>query len=107
MEKLPSYLGLKLAAISIKQFYNDGPLAGIQMFYSDGSSSPMFETSVSRENNWKIRTIDIAPHRKITSVSVNVYHCWIRGLRLVDSLGKYLVNTTWCTDVHRDSHSEW
>ena len=36
-----------------------------------------------------------------------MYHSWIRGIRLVDSKGKHIVNQTWCTDAIQDEHSKW
>ena len=69
---LPSYIGLKLKAINIKQFYNDGPLTGIQMIYSDNTVSPMFETQHSKNRAWKVRTILVESKNKIRGVSINV-----------------------------------
>ena len=59
----------------------------------------MVETKMSKESKWKIKTINIDIRKRIVSISVNMYHSWIRGLRLVDANGKYLVNYTWCTDA--------
>ena len=86
---------IKLQTIKYKQFDNQKFLSGMQLEFSNGIKTPMFQAGMEAEMGWDPKTIKIDTTRKIAQISMNVHVGAIHGMRLIDDNGEYIMNVTW------------
>ena len=49
-------------------------MCGLQLEFSNGYSSPMFETAESYKSKREVKTININPARTIGQITMSLYH---------------------------------
>ena len=70
---MPRYGNTTLTKINYKINQYD-LMCGLQLEFSNGYSSPMFETAESYKSKREVKTININPARTIGQVTMSLYH---------------------------------
>lgn len=102
MRELPVDKRIKLRAIRYKCVSNpdvNSTLSGIELLFTNGVGTPMFDTEKSTGDG--VKTVQVDPARPLTRIDVKVWADEIYGLRLVEKPGVYAVNEMWNT---RNAH---
>ena len=67
------------------------------MVFSNGYETPLFGTSRHGDPGIVMKSVDIDLTKKIKEIAVNVDKKALYGLRLIDSNGDIIIETTWET----------
>merc|ERR1712187_821203 len=75
----------------------------------NGYATPFEETySPGNADMGAVKSISIDPSKQITAVSVKADGPWMKGLRLYDENGNYILNSTWYIgNVDNQNFGEW
>ena len=69
-------------------------LHGIQIGFSDGSNSPLFQGFRTKDETTEI-VLEIDAQRTVKGISFKQWEDNLTGLRIFDENGDYLVDYTW------------
>lgn len=92
---MPLEKKILLKTIKIKQFENNKFLSAIQLEFTNGMSTPLFQSGIEEELGRQPKSLNIDPTRRIAQVSMNVHVSSIHGLRLLDDNGDYIIDIVW------------
>ena len=96
ISQFPSYKKIKLSALKYKHINNADELCGLQLVFTNGMSSDLYETSEAKERESDLKTIQIDTSKEIRQVSMKIWNGFaIKGLRLTDGDGNNLINLNW------------
>ena len=71
-----------------------GRLAAIQLFFSEGFISPLFQTAGAEDN--EVKSILVNTTKRIRSLSLLIYTgVYYEGIRLFDEQGNVIEDVTW------------
>ena len=71
-------------------------MCGLQLEFSNGYSTPMFETTESKKSKRSVHTIQIDPNRTIGQITMSLYHGTVPiGFQLIDDLGDHIMYEFW------------
>ena len=94
--EVPSYKRVKLKAIRYRNVNGVGYLSDIQLQFSHGVQTPLYEANDSRLYGWVLKTVPVDLGRTVRKVSVKVvFGSCFKGLRLLDDYGDAIVNEVW------------
>ena len=82
-----------LSAINYKQFSDFYSLSGIQLAFSNGISTPLFETSATYWD--ELKNVEVDTTRTIRYISLRFNSVAYEGLRLYDEQKDYILDLTW------------
>lgn len=83
----------QLSAINYKQFSDFYSLSGIQLEFSNGAQTPLFESEAAYWD--EINTVEIDQTRRIRYISLRFNNVAYEGIRLSDEEGLYILDLTW------------
>ena len=95
---------MKIDAINYKCLHNSYELTAIQICFTNGEMTPLFETNYSKEQHFELKTIKVNHTRQIKQIGVKTTSGFIDGLRLTDDQGHHVVNVCWNTLI---KHEVW
>ena len=98
---------MKLKAVKYKHRDNDHDLTAIQLVFSNGYKTPMFEcSSAASDSNLEIKTIKIDETKDISAIAMKIEdNTVIRGLKLISDDQEMLCDEMWCT--YRPKDGTW
>ena len=71
-------------------------MCGLQLEFTNGYTSPMFETAESQRENSEVKAIHINPARTIGQITMSLYHGTVPiGFQLIDDLGDHIMYEFW------------
>ena len=89
---------MKLNGIRYKHRDNDFNLSGIQLCFTNGYRTPMFESDETKESAQDNKLIKIDPEKNIAAIAMKVDRDdWLRGLKLISDEQEVLCDVTWCS----------
>ena len=90
-----------LSAINYKHYSDSFGLSGIQLVFSNGITTPLFESKAAEFD--ELKTVKINPLRTVCYISWRFNGVAYEGLRLYDESNSYVLNLTW----HKAPTGEW
>ena len=89
--------------ITYKCFEDRGRLTAIEILFSNGVETPLFEEEGYKDSNFEWKFIDIDPNKPIRKISVRSDVAgWIFGLRFINADGENIIDENWNTTEDGD-----
>ena len=91
----------QLAAINYKQFSDFYSLSGIQLVFSNGIATPLFQSTAAEWD--ELNKVELDATRTVRYISLRFNSVAYEGLRLYDEAEDYILDLTW----HQSPKGEW
>ena len=89
---------MKLSSIRYKHRDDDYNLSAIQLAFTGGYKTPLFESEETKESGWEQKLIKIDPTKNIASLAMKISDDgWLRGLKILSDEQETLCDVTWST----------
>ena len=105
LQRLGRYKEMTLASIQYRCLHDSYELTAIQLCFTNGEKTPLFETKASSAAGEMLKTIRVAQTCPIKKISVKGQSGFIDGLRLTDEKGHVIVDECW--NILMKDSTEW
>ena len=100
---------MKLSKILYKEYYF-GELSGIQLEFTNGHTTPMFQTEKAKRKDplIQLKTVNVDTSKTIAAIAMKVAEGnYLNGLQLIDTEGEFVVDVTWDGAEEDEDAGEW
>jgi len=100
---------MKLSKILYKEYYF-GELSGIQLEFTNGKQTPMFQTEKAKRKDplIQLKKVNVDTSKTIAAIAMKVADGnYLNALRLIDTDGEFVVDVSWDGAEEDEDAGEW